>query len=82
MRKEIKVYAGYYELYITDKEMPHGFTLWGEFDTVPEAEEAVEETGDWLWLDRELLDESGYNWDNEDYDTHTFDFEELTSELW
>lgn len=80
MRK-IYVYAGYYELYITDKEMPNGFFFQEEFDSVADAEAYVEERGDWLWLDRDLIEESGYSWDNEDYETHTFDFEERISEL-
>lgn len=45
MRK-IKVYAGYYELYITDKDMSDQFVLVAEFDTVPEAENYVDETQD------------------------------------
>lgn len=35
---KVKVYAGYYELYITDKEMPRPYVLLEEFDTVPDAE--------------------------------------------
>ena len=80
MRK-IYVYAGYYELYITDKEMPNQFFFQGEFDSVAEAEAYVEERGDWLWLDRDLIEESGYSWENEDYETHTFDFKERVTEM-
>lgn len=81
MGKRIKVYAGCYELYITDKEMPYGFSLCAEFETVPEAEAFVDETEDWLWIDRDLLDESGYCWDGDDFELHTFDFSERTKGL-
>lgn len=81
MKKNIKVYAGYYELYITDKDMSDQFVLVAEFDTVPDAENYVDETQDWLWIDRELLDESSYSWDGDDYDEHTFDYEERIAEL-
>lgn len=80
MRK-IYVYAGYYELYITDKKMPGGFMYQAEFDSVAEAEAYVDESDDWLWLDRDLINESGYSWDGEDYEYHTFDFEARISEL-
>lgn len=79
--KKIYVYAGYYELYVTDKVMPDCFVLQGEFDSVVEAEAFAEEIGDWLWLDRDLISESSYSWENEDYDIHTFDFAERISEI-
>lgn len=79
--KKIKVYAGYYELYITDKDMGYSYALIGEFDTVPEAEDYVEETDDWFWIDRDLLNESSYSFDGDDYENHTFDYEELVAEL-
>lgn len=79
--KKIKVYAGYYELYITDKDMSDQFVLVEEFDTVPEAENYVDETLDWLWIDRDLLDESLFSFDGDDYEIHTFDYEERIAEL-
>lgn len=79
--KKIKVYAGYYELFISDKDMSYKYILIGEFDTVPEAESYVDETDDWFWIDRDLLDESSYCWDGDDYDEHTFDYEERIAEL-
>lgn len=78
----IKVYAGYYELYITDKEMPRPYALVAEFDNVPDAEGYVEETEDWMCLDRDLIPYSSYCWDNEDYETHTFDLAEMLAEVW
>ena len=79
--KKIKVYAGYYELYITDKDMSDQFVLVAEFDTVPEAENYVYDTDDWQWIDRDLLDESLFSFDGDDYEIHTFDYEELIAEL-
>lgn len=81
MKQKIKVYAGYYELYITDKDMSDQFVLVAEFDTVPEAENYVDETQDWLWIDRDLLDESLFSFDGDDYEIHTFDYEERMAEL-
>lgn len=78
----IKVYGGYYELYVTDKEMPEPwFALMAEFDNVTDAEEYVIEREDWLWLDRDLTNESGYYWDGDDYESHTFDYNERMAEL-
>lgn len=79
--KRIKVYAGYYELYITDKDMSDQFVLVAEFDTVPEAENYVYDTDDWQWIDRDLLDESLFSFDGDDYEIHTFDYEERIAEL-
>lgn len=74
--KRIFVYAGYYELYITDKEIK-GLTCVTEFDNVPDAENYVIEKDDYFFIDRDLLKESTFCWDGEDYDTHTFNFNEL-----
>lgn len=74
---EVKVYAGYYELYITDKEMPKPYVLVAEFDNVPDAEYYVEEVDDWMWLDRDLISQSSYIWEGDDYETHTFVLDEL-----
>lgn len=56
--KRIKVYAGYYELYITDKELKEPFILVEEFDTMAEAEDYVVNRGDWLMVDEDLVEES------------------------
>ena len=61
--------------------MSDHFVLVAEFDTVPEAENYVYDTDDWQWIDRDLLDESSYSWDGDDYDEHTFDYEERIAEL-
>lgn len=76
---KIKVYAGYYELYITDKEMPYGFSLLEEFGSVTDAEGYAESYEDWIWLDRDLIGESSYSIDedSDDYIDHTFDYKEL-----
>lgn len=79
---KVKVYAGYYELFVTDKEMPRPYVLLEEFDNVPDAEYFVEEADDWMWLDRDLIPQSTYCWDNEDYDSHTFDMKEMLSAVW
>lgn len=60
----IKVYAGYYELYITDKEMPRPYVLVAEFDNVPDAEDYVVETEDYMLLDRDLMPDSQTPWDS------------------
>lgn len=80
----IKVYAGYYELYITDKVMPRPYVLVAEFDNVPDAECYAEEWDDWMWLDRDLIPDSMYFWeeDSDDYETHTFDLAEMLVEVW
>lgn len=78
----IKVYGGYYELYITDKEMPgNWFGLMAEFETVWEAIEYVDEKEDWLFLDSDLIEESGYCWDGDDYENHIFDYNEKIAKL-
>lgn len=78
----IKVYGGYYELYVTDKELYEPwFSLMAEFETVWEAIEYVDEKGDWLWLDSDLIEESGYCWDGDDYENHIFDYSERIAEL-
>lgn len=79
---KVKVYTGYYELFVTDKEMPRPYVLLEEFDNVPDAEYFVEEADDWMWLDRGLIPQSTYCWDNEDYDSHTFDMKEMLSAVW
>lgn len=81
MKQKIKVYAGYYELYITDKDMSDQFVLVAEFHTVPDAENYVYDTDDWQWIDRDLLDESLFSFDGDDYEIHTFDYEERIAEL-
>ncbi len=81
MNKKIKVYAGYYELYITDKEMDCPFGLVEEFDTVPEAENYVYDTDDWLWIDRDLIGEALCAYDGDDYEHHTFDYADRVAEL-
>lgn len=75
----IKVYAGYYELYVTDKEMPRPFVLVAEFDNVPDAEAYVEECDDYMLLDRDLIPYSSFYWDGDDYETHTRDFAEFVA---
>lgn len=79
---KVKVYAGYYELYITDKEMPKTYVLLEEFDTVPDAEYFVEEADDWMWLDRDLIPQSSYEWSGDDYNDHTFDMKEMLAAVW
>ena len=74
---KVFVYVGCYDMYVTDKEMPKSYALCGEFDSVPDAESFVEENDGWLCVDRDLIKESCYCWDNEDYDTHTFDYNEF-----
>lgn len=58
--KRIYVYAGYYENYITDKKMKAPYILWGNFDSVAAAFDAAEETEDWVFIDRDLIDDCPY----------------------
>lgn len=80
----IKVYAGYYELYITDKEMPRPYVLLEEFDNVPDAEYYAEGKDDWMWLDRDLIPDSSYFIEegSDDYNDHTFNLAEMLAEVW
>ena len=71
-----KVYEGYYELYITRKELNSGRVyLAKEFDTMREAEDYVEYREMWLNIDRDLISESQYSWDGDDLENHIFDVE-------
>lgn len=67
MRK-IYVYAGYYELFITDKELPNPYVWLGTFDNMEEAEEYALEEDDYAThiIDADLRDESQYDLDDED----------------
>lgn len=72
----IKVYycaCGNY--FITDKAVK-GAKPDAEFDSVFDAEEAIESVGGWEYCDRDLIGESGYSYAGEDCDLHTFDFAE------
>lgn len=75
MTKKYKVYAGYYELFITDKTLTHTLVLVEEFDTMEQAENYVEERGDWLWIDKDLVDDCSFSLEGDDYDNHIFNAE-------
>ncbi len=78
MERKIYFYAGYYETFISDKDLTKfGYSLLGVFDSVIEAEDFGNENydDDWGWIDRDLLDESQYYWPDggDDYYMHTFE---------
>lgn len=74
--KRAYVYKGYLgNYYITDKPIEDMGVAAGPM-TVPDAEAWVDKEGFCIQLDRDLIDESGYDWENEDYESHTFDYEE------
>lgn len=79
----IKVYAGYYELYITDKEMPRPYVLLEEFDNVPDAEEYCYEIDDYTLLDSDLMFDSQIPYDSlyedEDYKVYNLGFAEFVA---
>lgn len=77
--KKIKIYAGYHELYITDKVMPFPYGLMKEFDSVEDAEVYAMRRDDFQLLDRDLLPDSicCIDEDSDDYNTYTFDYNEL-----
>lgn len=71
-----KVYEGYYEMYITQRELNSGRVyLVAEFDTMREAEDYVKYREMWLNIDRDLISESQYDWSGDDLDNHIFDVE-------
>lgn len=76
MTRKIYLYAGYYELYITDKQLNRSYTLISTHRTVANAERAAEKFDNdaWLMVDRDLVNESMYSilYDSDDYYLHTF----------
>lgn len=54
---KIYLYAGYYELFITDKPMNKPYALVSRHNSVEEAEQAAEQTGDGYFYQEELLPE-------------------------
>ena len=80
-KRKIYLYAGYYETFISDKDLSkYGYMLQGEFDSVVDAENFRDENfdEDWRWIDRDLLDESGYALDplSDDWYMYTFEVTE------
>lgn len=54
MEKRIKVYAGYYELYVTDKKLPLPKTFQASFDTAEEAWKYIDEADETTWIDEDI----------------------------
>lgn len=67
------VYAGYYELFVTDKELPLPCTLQATFDTSDEAWEYAEECEVSTHIDVDIYcDMFGYDIDYVDIPTNVF----------
>lgn len=78
---KIKVYSLYMNYFITDKDMPEPYELEAIFSHVVEAEEYVDKSDKNFNIDRDLLDESSYSWEGDDYDVFTFDYKQLIKQL-
>lgn len=76
MEKKIYVYETLYgESFITNKEVTKDWSA--TFKSVPDAEDWVDENGGAPYLDRDLISESQYSWEGDDYDYKT-----MTAEDW
>lgn len=70
--KTIFVYAGYYEMFVTDKKLFKSVQPIATFDNVPDAEDFVAEANVKLWLDRDIIRDSQFVWRGDDWRQHTF----------
>lgn len=66
-----------YELYISDKDLGDSFILLREYKTMRGAENYVEAQGLWLNIDKDIVNDSQYNWVGDDYDAHIFDVDNM-----
>lgn len=74
--KRVMIYEGYCDYYyVTDKPVKGLVPVAGPME-VCDAESWVDAREGCIQLDRDLLDESGYCYDGDDYDLHSFDYEE------
>lgn len=72
----IKVYEGVCGNYFITDKCVEGIEPDAEFESVPDAEDAIVAVDGWAYLDRDLINESGYSYAGEDYELHSFDFAE------
>lgn len=73
-----KVFAGYYEQFVTDKDLKEPFVLVAEFDTIAKVDEYMFECDDTVHIDRDLFDEFCvyFGWDESREDEFVFDAED------
>lgn len=55
--KKYKIYAGYYELYITDKDLPLPRVFQCSFNTVKEVWEYIDKADEWTAIDEDVYHE-------------------------
>lgn len=70
-----KIFAGYYEQFVTDKDLKDPLVLVAEFDTMEEVDEYMSECDDTVHIDRDLFDEFCvyFGWDESREDEFVFD---------
>ena len=70
-----KIFAGYYEHFVTDKDLKEPLVLVAEFDTIAEVDEYMFECDDTVHIDRDLFDEFcvSFGWDESREDEFVFD---------
>lgn len=60
MEKKYYLYAGYYELFISDKPLPDSYFLQGVFSDIAQAEQLAEGYDEWINYDEDILEDSEY----------------------
>lgn len=60
MEKKYYLYAGYYELFISDKPLPNSYFLQGVFGDIAQAEQFAESYDEWINYDEDILEDSEY----------------------
>lgn len=71
-----KIFAGYYEQFVTDKDLDLVFVA--EFDTIDDVEEYMNECDYTMLIDKDLFDEFCvyFGWDESREDEFVFDAED------
>lgn len=77
--KRIKVYIGWGgNIFVTDKEIPAPYDFDSSFESVTEAEDwVINEYNVDPILDRDIIEESMYDFSGDDMELYTFDFNEF-----
>lgn len=60
MKTKYYLYVGFYEWYISDKQLPEPLSLVGAYNSAKEAEKEAAKHDDWINYDEDILEETAY----------------------
>ena len=60
MEKKYYLYAGYCELFISDKPLPDSYFPQGVFGDIAQAEQSAESYDEWINYDEDILEDTEY----------------------